>query len=129
MTNRLQNAIRIRLLAIAEERDLPITVADVAALADAVHGAALDAMRPESPVTLTNQQVSVLAGLARGDAPTDTARRMCISSNTVRTHRQAAYKRLGARTAGQAIALAMSYGLIRPAAPHSLPGQRSGRTA
>lgn len=129
MTNRLQKTIRIQLLALAEERDLPITVADVAALANAVHSAVLDTLHPESPVTLTGQQVSVLTGLARGDAPADTARRMCISSNTVRTHRQAAYKRLGARTAGQAVALAMSYGLIRPAAPHSLPSQRNERSA
>lgn len=132
MTAPLRNAIRSELLHVAEERDLAITVADVTALAEAVLGAALDATYPASPVQLTNQQTSVLVGLAHGESPEDTARRLCVSSSTVRTHRRAAYKRLGARTAGQAIALAMTYGLLRPALrtyPLSLPGQRNGSAA
>ncbi|MFJ2701848.1 response regulator transcription factor [Streptomyces sp. NPDC087428] len=121
MRTQLHDAIRTQILTFADERELPLTVADVTALAESVHGAVLDAKRAQSPVQLTAQQISVLDGLARGDTPTDTARRMCISSNTVRTHRQAAYRRLKARSAGQAIALAITYGV--------LPGRRIGGTA
>ncbi|MGW1182998.1 LuxR C-terminal-related transcriptional regulator [Streptomyces drozdowiczii] len=121
MRAKLHDAIRDRLLSFADERVLPLTVADVTALAETVHEAVLDTMRAESPVELTNQQIGVLTGLAGGETPTETARRMCISSSTVKTHRKGAYKRLGAKTGCQAIALAMTYGL--------LPGRRNGVSA
>lgn len=121
MRTTLHNAIRDRLLTFADERALPLTVADVTALAEAVHDTVLATMRAESPVELTNQQIAVLSGLAGGETPTETARRMCISSSTVKTHRKGAYKRLGAKTGSQAIALAMAYGL--------LPGRRIEGTA
>ncbi|MGW1813317.1 response regulator transcription factor [Streptomyces sp. NPDC002125] len=127
MTHPLQTAIRTQLLAVAEERDLAITTTDVAALAEAALTAVLSTPRPASPVQLTNQQLGVLIGLARGDAERDTARRMCISPFTVKSHRQSLYKALGVTSAGAAVATAMSYGLLRPglhAAPLSLPGQR-----
>ncbi|MFC9247786.1 helix-turn-helix transcriptional regulator [Streptomyces sp. NPDC057136] len=115
-----QDAVTARLLAVAEERDMPITVADVAALA-----AAALAMPQASPAsTLTNQQIGVLVGLAVGDSVEATARRMCLTTHTVKSHRAAAYRQLGARSAAQAVATAMSLGLLRTGtAPFPMPGQ------
>lgn len=132
MTHPLQTAIHTQLLAVAEERDLPITTADVAALTEAALGAALAVPRPDAPVQLTNQQLGVLIGLALGDSTEDTARHLCLSAFTVKTHRRLAYRKLGARSGSEAIAIAMSYGLLRPAlrtAPFPMPGQRDRRAS
>lgn len=115
-------AIAARLLAVAEERDLQITVADVAALADAV----LVMPQPDPAITLTNQQTGALIGLAVGDPLETTARRMCLSQHTVKSHRTGAYRVLGARTAAQAVAIAMSLGLLRTGLrtdPLPMPGR------
>ncbi|MFG2589089.1 response regulator transcription factor [Streptomyces sp. NPDC048438] len=115
MTHPLQTAIRTQLLAIAEERDLPITTADIAALTEAALGAALTVPRPDASVQLTGQQLGVLIGLARGDFAQDTARRMCLTESTVKTHLRHLYRRLGVTTGAQAVAVAMSYGFLHPA--------------
>ncbi|WP_406420865.1 response regulator transcription factor [Streptomyces sp. NBC_00842] len=130
MTHPLQSAIRARLLAVADERDIKITVADVEALTEAALVAALSAPVPEAPIKLTNQQLGVLIGIARGDTERATARRMCLTESTVKTHRRRLYSVLGAGTAAEAVAIAMSYGLLRPSrsARFALPGQRDRRT-
>ncbi|MFE4649320.1 response regulator transcription factor [Streptomyces sp. NPDC056707] len=131
MTHPLQTAIRQRVLAVAEERDLQINIADVDALTEAAIMAALAVPLPEAPLKLTNQQTGVLVGIALGDTEAATARRLCISLNTVKTHRHRLYRVLGARTAGESVAIAMSIGLLRPGrrARLALPGQRDGSTA
>ncbi|MFD7860942.1 response regulator transcription factor [Streptomyces sp. NPDC059783] len=124
----MATAIRTQLLAVAEERDLPITTADVAAITNAVLVTAFGVSAQTAPVTLTNQQTGVLVGMALGETAPDTARRMCVSLYTVRTHRRLLYKRLGARTGAQAVAIAISLGLLRPTRPLPLPGQTDGVT-
>lgn len=131
MTHPLQAAISARLLAVAEERNLPITIADVSALTDAAVGAALATPTPDGSITLSNQQTGVLVALAMGETTDETARRMCLSAYTVKTHRRKAYRKLGATTGAQAVATAMSLGLLRPGQinPLPLPGQRDRRSA
>lgn len=131
MTHPLQSAIRARLLAVAEERDLEITLADVNALAEAAAVAALSTPLPEAPIELSNQLNGVLAGIALGDTEEATARRMCLSPSTVKTHRRRLYRVLGARSAANAVAIAMSLGLLRPGrrVPLAVPSQRIGGSA
>ncbi|MEU8704167.1 helix-turn-helix transcriptional regulator [Streptomyces sp. NPDC048565] len=132
MTHPLQAAIRTQLLAVAEERDLPIATADAAALTEAALGAALAIPLPDAPVQLTNQQLGVLIGLARGDFAQETARRMCLTPSTVKTHLRHLYRRLGVRTGAQAVAVAMSYGFLHPAlhaGSFPVPGQRDRRAS
>lgn len=111
------DAVRDRLLAIAEERDLAVTVTDIEVLAEAAVTVVVSRLivgPPDgSPVTLTNQQAGVLVGLALGDTVQATARRMCIAPFTVKSHRRAAYHALGAKSGSEAVAIAMSLGLIR----------------
>ncbi|MET7648336.1 LuxR C-terminal-related transcriptional regulator [Streptomyces sp. NPDC005426] len=129
MRNQLETAIRTQLLAVAEHRDLDITTGDIAALTDAAVTAACAPSLLAGPAKLTNQQTGVLVAMALGDSVGVTARRMCVSASTVRGHRQALYKALGARTAPEAVAIAMSLGLLRLQRPLSLPGQRDGSAA
>lgn len=129
MTSLLETAIRKRLLAVAEERELPITTGDVVAITNAVLAATLAPGLVAGPATLTGQQTGVLVGLALGDSADATAGRMCVSVNTVKTHRRALYKALGAHSGPQAVAIAMSLGLLRPQHHFSLPGQRDGRAS
>ncbi|MEV7953686.1 response regulator transcription factor [Streptomyces sp. NPDC087532] len=131
MTHPLQAVIRARLLAVAEERDIEISVPDVDALTEAAVTAALEAPVPDAPVKLTNQMLGVLVAMALGDTERATARRMCITESTVKTHRRRVYRALGAGTAAEAVAIAMSYGLLHPSRSglFSLPGQRDRRTS
>ncbi|THA78383.1 LuxR family transcriptional regulator [Streptomyces sp. A0642] len=129
MRNHLETAIRTQLLAVAEDRDLDITTGDVAALTDAAVTAAYAPSLLAGPTELTNQQTGVLVGLALGDSVKVTARRMCLSVHTVKTHRRQLYKALGARTAPEAVAIAMSLGLLRLQRPLAVPGQRDGSAA
>ncbi|MFJ6438500.1 response regulator transcription factor [Streptomyces sp. NPDC091416] len=125
MTNPLA-AVSARLLAVAEERDLAITTADVHALAVAAADAATAAVVLPAPsvgrVRLTNQQTCVLIGMAVGDSLDEIARRMCLSSDTARSHRQTLYRRLGVHSGPHAVAVGMSLGLLRPATLLPLPG-------
>ncbi|MFG2671397.1 response regulator transcription factor [Streptomyces sp. NPDC048445] len=126
MTNLLETSIRTQLLIAAETRDLDITTGDIVALTNAALTAAAAPALPGKPVTLTNQQTGVLVGLALGDPVTETARRMCLSVHTVKTHRRTLYKTLGAHTGAQAVSIAMSLGLLRPQGGDNalpLPGQ------
>ena len=130
MTHPLHSAIRAQLLAVAEELSLPITIADVAALTDAAVGAALATPTPDGSIKLSNQQTGMLVALAMGESTDATARRMCLSPWTVKTHRRKAYAKLGATTGAQAVATAMSLGLLRPGQvnPLPMPGQHDRRS-
>jgi DNA-binding NarL/FixJ family response regulator len=109
---------------------MQITVPDVDALTEAAFTAALSVPVPDAPVRLTNQMLGVLIGTALGDTERATARRMCITESTVKSHRRRLYRVLGAGTAAEAVAIAMSYGLLHPSrsARFPLPGQRDRRT-
>lgn len=130
MTDPLQSAVCAALLNVAEERDLSITVADVAALANAALVARLTNRRTASQVQLSDQQTAVMTGLVLGEQAPATARRLCLSTDTVKTHRRLAYKKLGAKSAAQAVAIAMSLGLLNPLASTTpIPAQRDRRTS
>ncbi|MFC5724927.1 response regulator transcription factor [Streptomyces gamaensis] len=83
--------------------------------------------KPEA--SLTEQQLEIIIALANGESATLTAKRLRVSPNMVRTHRRIAFARLGAHNAGQAVARAMSAGLITSA--HLIPWnsvETNGRT-
>jgi len=62
---------------------------------------------PLSPALL-----AVVAAAAVGEAPEDTARRLCLSYESVKTNRQRAVSRLGARSMTHAVALALAHGWL-----------------
>lgn len=58
---------------------------------------------------------AVLLGAARGETAAETAARLWVSANTVKTHRRRAFVRLGVSSAAQAVAAAMAAGQITAA--------------
>lgn len=61
---------------------------------------------------LTSAELKVLAGAAAGETPRETAARLHLAHDTVRTQRQLAQKRLDARSIPHAVALAVAGGWI-----------------
>lgn len=103
----------------ARQRGLRLSAMDVRCLASA--GAEALAVPPQPTVTsrrmkvrLTQQQVAALIGAARGEGSQATGRRLGLARDTVKTHRQNAFRSLGAHSAAQAVAIAMAAGLIHP---------------
>jgi DNA-binding CsgD family transcriptional regulator len=66
----------------------------------------------ELQATLTDQERRVLEALADGHSAGETGRRLYISVATVRTHRTSLLRKLGARNAPQAVAIAYQRGLL-----------------
>ncbi|MFB7124573.1 LuxR C-terminal-related transcriptional regulator [Kitasatospora sp. NPDC056273] len=82
-------------------------------------GAAWGLVRPEDvPVShptglpLPAQQQRVLAGLVSGEEPAATAKRLRLSTSTVRTYTQSILRTLGVRSRQQAAALAVLAGIV-----------------
>ncbi len=71
---------------------------------------------------LTARQREVLGLIAAGLSTSETARRLSLSTETVRNHLRAAYKELGAHTRVEAIAAAQRLGLL--AAPGPGPSRK-----
>lgn len=71
---------------------------------------------------LTARQREVLAMIAAGLSTSETARRLSLSTETVRNHLRGAYKELGAHTRVEAIAAAQRLGLL--AAPGLGPSRK-----
>uniref|UniRef100_A0AAU2A0R5 Helix-turn-helix transcriptional regulator n=1 Tax=Streptomyces sp. NBC_00093 TaxID=2975649 RepID=A0AAU2A0R5_9ACTN len=65
------------------------------------------------PDWLTPALLRVLAGLARGETVQETAERLNIAYETVRSRRKKVYAGMGARTPAHAVGLALSYGWVR----------------
>ncbi len=61
---------------------------------------------------LSERELSVLAGLARGEATEEIAQHMYLSPHTVRSHVKAAMRKLDARTRTHAVAIVMTAGKI-----------------
>jgi DNA-binding CsgD family transcriptional regulator len=61
---------------------------------------------------LTTREVQVLRRAAYGDTVRETAERLGISYETVKSQRKMARARLGARTTAEAVAIALSLDLI-----------------
>lgn len=113
------DTLREHILTAAEKYDLPLTVKQAGRLASHL---AVPANRGIGlhKVQLTDVEFAALVGLASGeDAPT-TARRICRSENTVKTHRRTLYRKLGARTGPQAVAIAIGLGLIHASMPETV---------
>lgn len=68
--------------------------------------------RPKGP--LTRCQLNAVIGAARGETAQETAARLGVAVDTVRSHRIRAFARLGRSTAAGAVAVAMATGLITP---------------
>ncbi|WP_052744627.1 response regulator transcription factor [Streptomyces odonnellii] len=116
----LTSTFRGALIAHADEHDLPLTTRQVEGLARAATTAVID---PEVPVVhrevvLSPQQREVLRTLAVGERTADMARRLCLSEFTIKTHRRLLFKKLGARTAAEAVAIGIGLELI------SVPAKR-----
>ncbi|CAM5714812.1 hypothetical protein ACTFBT_16285 [Streptomyces microflavus] len=131
----LQSRIRALFLAEAEDQDLPLTVAQVNSLAAAATTAALSTFAPAAPtpsLSLSDEQIGVLVGLALGESAESTGRRCNRSAQTIRTRRLSVYRTLGVRTGPAAVAVAMAHGLLRIPALSGrlpLPGQQHGAHA
>jgi DNA-binding NarL/FixJ family response regulator len=102
--------LRQHILNVADDLDLPLTVPQAERLADHV---AVRLSRGKTPqMVLSDQLQAVLVGLASGETAETTARWMCRSTETVKTHRARLYKVLGARTGAHAVAIATDLGLL-----------------
>ena len=65
-----------------------------------------------APNVLTVQQLRVVIGLARGETVIETARRLALSPDTVRTHRRRLFRRLRVHNGAHAVAIAFANGWI-----------------
>jgi DNA-binding CsgD family transcriptional regulator len=61
---------------------------------------------------LSDRELDVLAGLARGMATEEIAESMFLSPHTIRSHVKAALRKLGANTRAHAVAIALGAGAI-----------------
>ncbi|MBW1638655.1 LuxR family transcriptional regulator [Microbacterium resistens] len=66
---------------------------------------------PDLP-ELTDRELAVLEALSRTSATSDIAAELFVSVNTVKTHRKSVYRKLGARTREEALAVAFHRHLI-----------------
>jgi len=64
---------------------------------------------------LTERELEVLARAAAGDTMVETARRVFLAPETVKTYRQRIIRKLGARNITHAVALAVALGHLSPA--------------
>lgn len=63
---------------------------------------------------LTQQMLAIIAAAAAGEAAEDTARRLCLSYDTVKSHRQRAVLRLHAHNIPHAVAICAAAGWVTP---------------
>src|SRR6185503_18696934 len=66
----------------------------------------------EEPVSLTNREREILALLADGLGNKQIAARLGISSNTVKTHLELLFERLGVSSRAEAVAVGVRRGLL-----------------
>ncbi len=65
-------------------------------------------------VTLTRREAVVLTELVRGNGARDIAERLHVSPNTVKSQLRSLYRKLGAQSRAEALAIATELGLIDP---------------
>jgi DNA-binding CsgD family transcriptional regulator len=61
---------------------------------------------------LNDREAEILAGAAEGETAIETARRLYLSSETVKSYRKRIIAKLGARNGTHAVALALRAGLL-----------------
>jgi DNA-binding CsgD family transcriptional regulator len=66
----------------------------------------------ERTSNLSDRELDVIAGLARGLATEEIAQQMFLSPHTIRSHVKAAMRKLGASTRTHAVAIALMAGAI-----------------
>lgn len=105
--------LRKHIVETADELNLPLTIKQVDQLTTQVAARVARGAKPR--LKLTSQQYVILVGIASGEEVADTARRLCRSVDTVKTHRRALYKALGVGNGAHAVAEAMRLGILSPA--------------
>ncbi|MGW8326537.1 LuxR C-terminal-related transcriptional regulator [Streptomyces sp. NPDC055897] len=111
----LRRHVRAVLLEQADKRDLSLTSRNVDDLADDIVDS-MEARQVTVPATggpITHMQREVLHGIAIGETSAETARRLCLSEDTVKSHKRNLYGRLVVDTAAEAVAKGIGLGLIR----------------
>jgi len=86
------------------------------------HRSRVDSMR-RGPHSLTERELHILAALAEGSSDKQTAVKLFLSESTVKSHLRAIYRKLGVRNRAQALAVAITNGLM------ATDGARAGTTA
>lgn len=108
----------------AYEIPLNLTVSEIRHLAHEV------AVRAEQrgcvDTNLPPRLLDMLRAMAAGETRGETAKRLYLSEDTVRSHRRRLFQRLGARTSAQAVAIAFHRGLLGPAAAPARAGVVKG---
>ena len=96
------------------ERLDPVYLREVryAATERAKHRPGLLVAKEDRRVKLTKRQKMVLSGLAKGHSQEDIAQSSGLSYNTIKTHCAAAYRRLDAKSAAEAVDRAKRMGLL-----------------
>ena len=110
----MNSTVRLRQLIAeaADESGIVLSPREIDVLADRVTVKAAQGMK--SVLRLSPRLTDVLQGLAAGESLPETATRLYLSENTVKTHRRLLYKRLGAETGAHAVAIASAQGLLLP---------------
>lgn len=101
----------------ADDLHLPITIRQAGQLATRV---AMATNTRTGTVVLSARSLDTLLSLAGGERVTDTAARLDIAVDTVKSRRRALYRRLSVSTAGEAVAAGVRLGLLR------LDGEQGG---
>lgn len=83
---------------------------------ECVHQPPETAASPARGQLLSERECRVALELARGAGSEEIAAALCISPHTARTHVRNIKRKLGARTLAQAVALAITMGLVTPPA-------------
>jgi DNA-binding NarL/FixJ family response regulator len=108
----------------ATESGIALASHELDMLADRVTVNAAQGLK--SVVRLSPRLFDALQGLAAGESIPDTAARLHVSENTVKTHRRLLYERLGAKSGAHAVAIADAQGLLLPiGAARPMTGGRS----
>jgi DNA-binding NarL/FixJ family response regulator len=82
------------------------------------HRSRVDTMR-RGPHSLTEREVHILAALAEGSSDKQTALKLFLSESTVKSHLRAIYRKLGVRNRAQALAVAITNGLLATNGAHA----------
>lgn len=66
---------------------------------------------------ITARELDVLRGVAAGETSRETSRRLFLAEQTIRHHRASILRKLDARTAAQAVAVAFRTGILDTSDP------------
>jgi DNA-binding NarL/FixJ family response regulator len=117
-----------RLQTAGQTTGILLTIHEVRLLADHItRSYRRDAADNAAYFKLHPRLTETLHALAAGESMPETAARLGLSVNTVKTRRKHLYRRLGARSAGEAVAIGYRMRLIPPVDALPGGGQIGGR--